>query len=154
MTSRRMGPAIPLADFTEREWDAQLFASMKGLAPNLGWVLTYHTLRSKGSTSGFPDRVLIRDRVIFVELKTEKGPVSDSQSRWLTALAKAGAEAYLWRPSDLEEVGRILATRWRFVAEGAVPSLWQGRDGWTPRSMWLPAGHRHDQNVQEAIAAA
>lgn len=152
--ARRMGAATPLADVTEREWDAQLFASMKGLAPTLGWVLTYHTLRSKGSTSGFPDRVLIRDRVLFVELKTEKGPVSDSQSRWLTALASAGAEAYLWRPSDLDEIARVLATRWLFHIEDGVSALWHERAGWTPGSLWLPAGRRHDQNVQEAIAAA
>lgn len=151
--TRRVGAAAPLASILEKEWDAQLFASKTGLATALGWT-TYHTLRSKGSRSGFPDRVLIRDRAIFAELKTEKGPVSDTQREWLTGLAKAQAEVYLWRPSDLEEIGRVLSTRWRFVAAGAFPSLWIDRDGWTPGSLWLPSGHRNDQHVQEAIPAA
>jgi hypothetical protein len=79
----------------------------------LGWRLCYHTLRSKGSQSGFPDRVLVRERVIFAELKREKGKPTDSQIEWLDQLAFAGAEVYLWRPSDLEEIGQILATRHR-----------------------------------------
>ncbi len=86
-------------DPLEKEWDYQLFNSKKGLAPMLGWRLCYHTLRSKGSQSGFPDRVLVRERVIFAELKREKGVVSDHQREWLDGLAAAGAEVYLWLPS-------------------------------------------------------
>jgi len=152
-----MGPAIPLADLTEKSWDQQLFASKKGLAITLGWTLVYHTLRSKGSTSGFPDRVLVRDRVIFAELKTEKGPISDAQRAWLTGLAAAGAEVYLWRPSDLDELSRVLSKRWALLPG---PRLGPRPDGpgllptWTPGSLWLPAGHRNDENVQEVISAA
>ncbi len=100
-------------DPLEKEWDYQLFNSKKGLAPMLGWRLCYHTLRSKGSQSGFPDRVLVRDRVIFAELKREKGVVTDAQRDWLDGLAAAHAEVYLWRPSDLDEIAKILAARSR-----------------------------------------
>lgn len=130
--SRRLAPAIPLDEIDEKTWDAQLFATRTGLASTLGWRLRYHTLRSKGSTSGFPDRVLVRERVIFAELKTETGKPTDSQQQWLTGLAAAGAEVYLWRPSDLEEIGKVLAQR---------------GDPWWPRaSLWLPGGCRNDEN--------
>ncbi len=49
---------------------------------------------------GFPDLVLVRDRVVFVELKAERGRTSPEQLDWLAALANAGAEQYVWRPSD------------------------------------------------------
>jgi hypothetical protein len=115
--------AKPLGDILEKEWDATLFNSQRGLAPMLGWRLCYHTLRSKGSQSGFPDRVLIRrGRVIFAELKREKGKPTDSQIEWLDALANAGQEVYLWRPSDLEEIGRILSSQVR--PDWAVCSFW------------------------------
>ncbi len=100
-------------DPLEKEWDYQLFNSKKGLAPMLGWRLCYHTLRSKGSQSGFPDRVLVRERVIFAELKREKGVPTPAQVDWLNGLAAAGAEVYLWKPSDLDEIGKILAMRFR-----------------------------------------
>lgn len=113
-----MRSAKQLEDILEKEWDATLFNSQKGLAPMLGWRLCYHTLRSKGSQSGFPDRVCVRrGRIIFVELKREltgKASVdrdrqpTEHQREWLDALAVAGAEVYLWRPSDLEEIGQIL----------------------------------------------
>jgi hypothetical protein len=114
--------AKPLEDVLEKDWDHTLFNSQKGLAPMLGWRLCYHTLRSKGSQSGFPDRVLVRERVIFVELKREltgKASVdrdrqpTEHQREWLDGLAKAGAETYLWRPGDLDEIGEILSMRGR-----------------------------------------
>jgi hypothetical protein len=49
---------------------------------------------------GFPDCVLVRDRVIFAELKAERGRTSPEQLDWLAALANANAEQYVWRPSD------------------------------------------------------
>lgn len=49
---------------------------------------------------GFPDLVLVRDRVIFAELKSTKGVLSNEQVDWSGALIGAGAEYYVWRPSD------------------------------------------------------
>ena len=60
-------------------------------------------------TQGFPDIVAVRsDRVIFVELKAEKGRLSDEQGRWLAALGAAGAEVACWRPSDWEAIEETL----------------------------------------------
>ena len=49
---------------------------------------------------GFPDLVLVRDRVIFAELKSDTGKVSDEQHEWIAWLEGAGAQAEVWRPAD------------------------------------------------------
>lgn len=60
---------------------------------------------------GWPDLVLVRDRVIFVELKTNKGRTRPEQVEWIGALKAAGQEVYVWRPSDWDEVVETL--RWK-----------------------------------------
>jgi hypothetical protein len=80
------------------------------LAKQLGWK-RYHTYRSEKSPAGFPDEVFVRERVIFAELKRQKGKTTPLQDEWLDALRKAGSEVYLWRPSDLPEIAKILARR-------------------------------------------
>ena len=100
-----------LLDISEKEWAAQVY----DLARTFNWR-RYHTYRSERSPAGFPDEVLVRDRVIFVELKRESGKVSLAQAEWILALRAAGAEAYVWRPSDLDEVGRVLTSREREAA--------------------------------------
>lgn len=96
----------PLDDMTEKVWQAQVVE----VARTLGWRC-YHTFDSRRSQPGFPDLVLVRDRVVFLELKSEKGKVSAAQQDWLQALADAGAEACVARPSDFDELGRVLARR-------------------------------------------
>lgn len=140
--------AKPLDDVLEKQWDATLFNSQKGLAPMLGWrpQLCYHTLRSKGSQSGFPDRVLVRDRIIFAELKRENGKPTPVQREWLNGLASAGAEVYLWVPSDLEEIGRILSKRWKFEKTLDGRRLLRSElDSYAPQSLWLPGVGRVDE---------
>jgi len=134
-----------VASLTEKEWDAQLFETKKGLATTLGWTLVYHTYRSTRSPSGFPDRVLVRDRVVFVELKAEDGRPTARQREWLTGLARAGAEAYLWRPSDLEEIGAVLAGRWRVERVERGIYLASPERLWVPGSMWIVANGAADR---------
>ena len=73
----------------------------------LGWRV-YHTFDSRRSNPGFPDLVLVRDRVVFAELKTERGQLSRDQAEWLDALGAAGAEAHLWRPADWPTIDATL----------------------------------------------
>ena len=76
------------------------------MARALGW-LCYHTYDSRRSAEGFPDLTLARrGEVLFVELKTERGRVTEAQARWLAELPVA----YLWRPSALisGEIERML----------------------------------------------
>lgn len=109
---RRITPAIPISDMLEKQLEQQVIGtkSNPGLARMLGWK-AYHTLRSQGSEPGYPDWTLIRERVVWLELKTEKGVVSDRQVEWLTALRKAHAEVYLVRPRHLEAIAAVLQTR-------------------------------------------
>lgn len=72
-------------------------------------ILTYHNPDSRRSNPGFPDLVLVGRYVVFAELKTDKGRVSEKQREWLTRLNAAGQKAYVWRPSDRTLITRILA---------------------------------------------
>jgi VRR-NUC domain len=103
-----MGDARQTLDLamTEKTWQQTII----DLAHTLGW-LTYHTHDSRRSQPGFPDLVLVRDRIIFVELKSERGKLTADQEKWGWALYDAGAEIYDWRPSDWPQVKRILTRR-------------------------------------------
>jgi hypothetical protein len=82
-------------------------AAVMKLAKRLGWRC-YHTRDSRKSTAGFPDLVLVRDKVMFAELKAEDGKPTADQSNWLEAIQLAGSFAYLWRPSDWADIERLL----------------------------------------------
>lgn len=88
---------------TERQWQQQVI----DLARLLQWSY-YHTFDSRRSNPGFPDLVLWKDRTIFAELKTNHGRLTAEQRRVAEALARAGAEVYVWRPRDLDDVQRVL----------------------------------------------
>lgn len=61
----------------------------------------------QGGGIGFPDVLAIRGKKLVVaELKSSKGRLSDEQDRWLSDFAIAGADCYVWRPSDYPD--RIL----------------------------------------------
>lgn len=81
------------------------------LAKFNGFGLAYHTHDSRRSAPGFPDLVLVNTRtgrVLWRELKTNKGRVSPDQQAWLDGLTAVGMDACVWRPNDLDS-GRILA---------------------------------------------
>lgn len=62
--------------------------------------------------AGFPDLVMVKgNRLIFAELKREKGKVTEAQKVWLKRLEATGAECYLWRPSQWQEVLDILENK-------------------------------------------
>jgi hypothetical protein len=96
--------------WTEREFQRQVLKYAVGTRREpspLGWR-AYHTFFSGLSGPGFPDLVLVRERVVFAELKAERGRVSPSQQEWLDALRAAGAEVYLWRPRDWDTLCEVL----------------------------------------------
>lgn len=92
---------------TEKEFLRQV----RDLAKIYHWRF-YHPFLSKWSERGYPDITLIRPpRLIFAELKTDKGVMTDSQKEWADLLKECdGIEYYLWRPSDFEEIVKILQT--------------------------------------------
>ena len=112
-------------------WTLRLLTKKRGGAVVEEIVDPYHTRDSRGSAKGFPDRVAIRPpRLMFVELKKERGRIEPEQQAWHNALklvsdqvdvmarlcgewwpmhqpTSAGGfvapslEAYFWWPSDL-----------------------------------------------------
>lgn len=62
---------------------------------------------------GFPDLCLSHPYrgTIFVELKTNKGVVSELQWDWINTLEDSGQEVHIWRPKDLEKISTRLARK-------------------------------------------
>lgn len=77
-------------------------------AKNRGWKV-YHTYDSRRSEPGFPDLVLVRDRVLFRELKTENGRLTQAQKDWQVALTEGGADYKMYRPSMIKDIYKELA---------------------------------------------
>lgn len=63
----------------------------------------------QGDGKGFPDLVLVRERVLFVETKVHGNKLTPEQHRWRVALLSAGADYRLWYPSDWDEIQSTLA---------------------------------------------
>jgi hypothetical protein len=91
---------------TEAEFQKQVIQ----LAQLFRWE-AYHPWLSVHSTRGWPDLALVRPpRLLLAELKSEKGEVSAAQQRWLDLLGQCtGVEVAVWRPSQWEEIQKILA---------------------------------------------
>lgn len=63
--------------------------------------------------AGFPDLLAVRGaRALAIELKRQTGKTTPEQDDWLRDMAAAGMETYVWRPSDMEEIARVLAPGW------------------------------------------
>jgi hypothetical protein len=60
---------------------------------------------------GWPDVVLVRERVIYAELKSGTGRITTTQRAWLERLAAAGQECYVWRDTDYDAVVATLRRR-------------------------------------------
>lgn len=90
---------------SEREFMAQIIK----LARLLEWRVSHPWLSIK-SAAGVPDLLLVKPpRVIFFEVKTERGILTNAQVAWLRDLgACPGVEVYTARPSMWETVVRIL----------------------------------------------
>lgn len=89
--------------------EKQLEGQVRDLAHLFGWEY-YHPWLSIHSPRGWPDVSLCRPpRLVFIELKAEKGKVSEYQQKWLDLLGKCpGIEAYVVRPEDVEKIAEVL----------------------------------------------
>lgn len=98
--------------FEDRLSESDLLRHVTGLARSLGWKV-HHTVNSRKSPPGFPDLVMVKGkRLLFVELKSERGRLSEAQVGWLKVLAKAGAvDVRVWRPKDVAEIDECLSRR-------------------------------------------
>lgn len=57
---------------------------------------------------GFPDLVLVRERVLFVELKVNGNKLAPDQVAWRDALQTAGANWHHWTPDDWPAIEQTL----------------------------------------------
>ena len=65
-----------------------------------------------GDGKGFPDLVLARKPlIIFAELKSESGKMSIDQDEWARIIRECGGYYYLWRPSNWEDIVRVLGAK-------------------------------------------
>lgn len=110
-----------VAPISEAQFQAQVIEA----AHHLGYRIAHFrpAMNAKGQwrtpvaadAKGFPDLIMVRPdsarwapRVIFVELKTDRGRLSSEQAAWLDALSSAGQETYLWRPKMWDEIITVL----------------------------------------------
>ena len=89
-----------------------LLADCRKIARQHGW-LTYHTHDARRSEEGFPDLVATDGcTVLFAELKTRTGKLTEAQSLWIEMLRHATRlETYVWRPDDLPTIRERLSHR-------------------------------------------
>ena len=106
--ARDLGWGVSLAAWKSEAEQLAMFGELP-VAELSGIV--FHPRFSVGNEPGWPDLVLIRRRdrrVLFRELKSDTGRVSDRQAAVLDLLSACGLDAGVWRPSQLEQIGKEL----------------------------------------------
>jgi hypothetical protein len=100
---------------TEREFQKAVI----DLARTAGWLVAHFRpaqaqsgrwLTAMQGDVGFPDLVASRgNRVLFAELKGQKGKLASDQATWVESLRQnPGIEVYVWRPSDWDDIAARL----------------------------------------------
>lgn len=83
---------------------------------------TYHEdgtwtgkLAGDKESKGFPDLLLVRERILYRELKTNarSSKVEPEQQEWIDALRAAGADVDVWRPAMFDTVIVPCLSRYR-----------------------------------------
>lgn len=108
---------------TQKESDFQ--QQIIDTAHLFGWIVAHfrgvRVQRKDGSVfyqtpvqadgAGFPDLVLVspaQKRIVYAEIKSEKGTLSPEQIAWKLILEAAKQEYYLWKPQDWDKLTKIL----------------------------------------------
>ena len=73
------------------------------IAEKHGWKFYHAPYKEGRRVPGFPDLVIVRDRILFRELKTARGQLTLEQEKWIRRLQNAGSDAKVWRPDDIDE---------------------------------------------------
>lgn len=108
-----------LAAYRASMSEAQLAEAIYGLAHAYGWLFVHFrpARTAKGyrtsftGDEGFPDVVLVKPpRVLFLELKAERGRIRPMQQVWGAALEQCPGVIYrVCRPNGLDELAEMLA---------------------------------------------
>ena len=95
----------------EVELEADFQARVMELAGYLGWRCYSIPDSRRATIAGWPDLTLWnvkQKRIIWIELKREKGRVSPAQVALMNELRSIGLEVYLFRPSNWSELESVL----------------------------------------------
>lgn len=110
-----------MSAFRLAETEDQFRLRVQGLASFLGWEWMHlqRALNDRGYWRtpvqgpigvGFPDLMLVKgDRIVFVELKADRGRLTPAQERVLEVLrAVPCTEVYVWKPDDWDWITEVL----------------------------------------------
>jgi len=94
---------------TQYQTEKDFSEAVVDYARSQGWEV-WRTWYSAHSPPGEPDLRMVRPpRVVFAELKTMKGKLSEHQKRARDLLEECGGvEYFLWRPDDWSSIEDIL----------------------------------------------
>lgn len=101
------GGYAAVAPIEDRISEKEFQRAVTDLMRRNGWKYHHQTI-SRKSAAGWFDLVACRERIIFVELKTETGTLEAEQANWRDRIVAAGGEWYLWRPSDWKNIVEVL----------------------------------------------
>jgi hypothetical protein len=90
--------------------EADLREQVRDAAGLFGWEMHF-TWLSMHSPKGYPDLFLAhpeKKRILWAELKGEKGKLTPDQERWIQILRDCGQEVHVWRPSDFDLIVETL----------------------------------------------
>lgn len=69
----------------------------------------YYQTPVQADGAGWPDLILVRgERIIAAELKVGKNRTTAEQDAWLSWLAAAGVDTWVWRPDDWPTIEEVL----------------------------------------------
>lgn len=108
-----MGTSVVVSDVPQPDWDEPRFQRwVVATARANGWLVRIMDQRGRpgwrgqASDKGWPDLLLVRDRVVWLELKARDGTLREDQKVVLAALQAAAAEVYVVDPSSWESLLR------------------------------------------------
>jgi hypothetical protein len=109
-----MQPLPAIRSQTEAEFTSQVI----GFARLMGWRCVHFRpamnrrgqwmTAMQGDGVGWPDLVLVRNRLVTAELKVGRNKLRPEQKRWAEWLERAGVPCYQWRPEDWPEIEEVL----------------------------------------------
>lgn len=86
-------------DISEKQFESHVIE----YARNMGWKV-YCSYNNSRSEPGFPGLVLVRDVILFRQLKSENGRISKTQNEWAEALIHTGSDFKIWKPSMIKDI--------------------------------------------------
>lgn len=83
-------------------WLVAHFHTVEAVIPNTGGR-THWITPVAADGKGFPDLILLRDRILVVEVKGTGGKLRPDQIKWLSAFRLVpGVEVHVWSPKEWE----------------------------------------------------